>query len=179
MKEKFLRVANLGLFVGTAMILAAIQTSLWFQVFGYFPSPAFWIPCLVYIALFRSTIEAIVFAYVCGLALSAMTIMPEGVMMVVCLALILSCQVFKNRFYWTTASYLMMVTGIAALGFHIFYLFSSYLIGDTPITSPNISSWLIEALLTPLFAPPLYPLFQWFDRITQRELTTEPPVQLT
>jgi cell shape-determining protein MreD len=173
MKETLLRSANLLLFVTAAMVLASLQTSLWFQVFGYFPGPALWIPCLVYIALFRSTLEAVLFSYVMGVALAAMTTMPEGLLMIVCLALVLSTQTLKSRIYWTSSSYLMMVSGLAALCFHFYHWIASYIIGDHPLSSPNVMDWLIEALLTPLTAPPLFPIFQWFDRVTNREPPTE------
>jgi len=179
MKRRLLQLTNLMLFLAAALILGSAQTSLWFQVFGYFPGPAMWVPCLVYIALNRSTIEAILFSYACGLALSAMTAMPEGILMTVCLALVLSTQVLKSRIYWTTSSYLMMVSGLAALFFHLYHLIASYLLSDTPMASPNITSWLIEALLTPLVAPPLQPLFQWFDKLTDREPPTEASVQVS
>ncbi len=179
MKENLLRATNLLLFVMAAMVLASLQTSLWFQIFGYFPGPALWIPCLVYIALFRSTLEAVLFSYVMGVALAAMTTMPEGLLMIVCLALILSTQILKSRIYWTSSSYLMMVSGIAALSFHLFHLIASYIIGDHPLTSPNIMDWLIEALLTPLAAPPLFPIFQWFDKVTNREPPTEASAQVS
>lgn len=179
MKKRILQFANLMLFLTAALLLGSLQTSLWFQMFGYFPGPAMWIPCLVYIALNRTTLEAILFSYVCGLALSAMTSMPEGILMTICLALVLSTQILKSRIFWTTSSYLMMVSGLAALFFHIYLLIASYVLGDTPLTSPNITNWLIEALLTPLVAPPLQPLFQWFDKITDREPPTEASVQVS
>ena len=37
-----------------------------------------------------------------------MTAMSEGMLMIVCLALVLTTQVFKRRIYWTGSSYLMM-----------------------------------------------------------------------
>jgi len=179
MKEKLLQLMNILLFVAAALVLASLQTSLWFQIFGYFPGPALWIPCLVYIALFRSTLEGVVFSYALGLALSAMTAMPDGLLMAVCLAVVLSTQVLKNRIYWTSSSYLMMVSGFAAILFHLYHWVASYILGDHPLTSPNIMDWLIEALLTPLAAPPLFPVFQWFDKLTNREPPTEASAQVS
>ena len=93
--------------------------------------------------------------------------------MAVCLALALTAQVFKQRIYWTSASYFMMVCGLGALFFHFYHWGATFLIEDTPLTSPQISDWLIEALLTPLAAPLLFTLFQWFDHVTGRDPSTE------
>ncbi len=169
MKAKLLLIANLALFVLALMILGSVQTSLWFQIFGYFPSPALWIPCLIYVALYRSTLETIIFAYLAGFTLSTMSAMPEGLLMLLCVALALTARLFKRRIYWETSSYMMMTCGLAALVFHLYHWGASFFIGDYPLTSPNIMDWLIEALLTPLAAPPLLPLFRWFDRITERD----------
>ena len=173
MKEKLLKLANLLLFAFAVLLLGTVQTSLWFQVFGYFPSPAFWIPALVYVALSRSTLETVIFAYVTGFILSTMTAMPEGVLMIVCLSVAIATQLFKERIFWTASSYVMMTCGLAALLFHIMHWIVSYLVGDHPMTNPEVASWLIEALLTPLVAPGLFPIFRWFDSLTQREQTTE------
>jgi cell shape-determining protein MreD len=173
MKERLLLLANVALFAFATLLLASIQTSLWFQIFGSFRGPALWIPVLIYIALFRSTLEAIFFSYLIGFALSTMTAMPEGILITICLGLTLATQLFKRRIFWSSSSYYMMVCGLAALIFHLLHWGVSYVLGDHPVTSPQVMDWLIEALLTPLAAPPLFPVFRWFDRITDREPSTE------
>lgn len=179
MKEKFQLAANLGLFAFAALVLGTIQTSLWFQILGYFPSPAFWIPCLIYVALFRSTLETVVFSYFVAFLLSNLTAMPEGIFMVVCLALSLTARLFKERIYWTGSSYFMMMCGFGALGFNIYHFAATFMIGNTPMVAPQISDWLIEALLTPLIAPGLFPVFRWFDAITNREQPPEASAQVS
>lgn len=173
MKEKLLLLSNLCLFTFTALFLATAQTSLWYQVFGYFPGPALWIPCLVYIALQRSTVETLVFSYLVGFVLSTLTTMNEGVLITVCMALSLSTQVFKQRIFWPGSSYFMMTCGFAALVFHIYHWLAALIFEGYAITNPQISDWLIEALLTPLAAPLLDPLFHWFDKMTKREQPNE------
>ena len=173
MKERTLLVTNIALFAFAVLVLGTLQTSLWFQIFGYFPAPALWIPVLVYIALFRSTFETVVFSYITGFVLSTMTAIPEGLLMSVCLALALTVQVVKRRIYWPSASYFMMICGSSALVFHIYHWGSTFLIEENPLTSPQVSAWLIEALLTPLVAPVIFPLLQFFDRITAREQSAD------
>ncbi len=173
MKERLKLVTNVLLFLMATLLLATLQTSLWFQIFGYFPSPALWIPCLIYVALYRSTLEVIIYSYLTAFVLASMTAMPEGVLMVSCLAVALTARLFKERIYWVSASYVMMVCGLGALFFQIFHWAATYVLGD-PITGPAVIDWFIEALLTPLAAPVLFPVFRWFDRLTDRgDLATE------
>lgn len=173
MKGRLLQIANVMLFLIAAFFLATLKSSLWFQIFGYFPGPALWITTLIYIALTRSTLETVVFSYLCGFVLSPQTVMPEGMLMAICLALALSVQVLKKRIYWTAATYLMLVCGLGSLGFNIFHFFASNLLSEQAILRPAVTDWLVEALLTPLAAPVLFPLYRWFDSITQREQLSE------
>jgi len=173
MKEKALLVGNVILFLFAALVLVATQTSLWLQIFGYAPPPALWIPALVYIALFRSTLMLIIVSHLMAIALSSATAMPEGLLMVSCLSVALGIQFFKARFFWTATTYFMLVSGIAVLLFHCVHFLASWVVGDHPVTSPEISDWIIQALLTPLFAPALFPVFRWFDSITQQSESAE------
>jgi len=177
-KERLLFLGNLGLFALAILVLGTVQTSLWFQIFGHFPSPALWIPCLIFVALSRSTLEAVVFAYIAGFMLSTLTAMPEGILMIVCLGLVLTAQIFKQRIYWSSSSYFMMTCGFAALMFHVYHWAVSFLVGDHPLVSPAVSDWLIEALLTPLAAPLIFPLLRWFDRWTGKEQSTQVSTQV-
>lgn len=172
MKKFALLFSNIALFVALALLLAAGQTSFWLQVFGSFPAPALWMPVLVYLALFRSTMMVVALSHLLAIALASATAMPEALMMISCLAVALSVQVFKARIYWSATTYFMLVCGGATLAFHIFHFTSTWLLGDHPLTSPNLSSWIIQSLLTPLFAPLFFPVFRWIDHITER---TEPP----
>ena len=179
MKERLQRFMNIGIFTFMVLFLATVQTSLWFQIFGYFPGPALWVTVLVYVSLFRSTLETVLFAYLTAFILSTMTAMPEGLLMITCLGLALSAQVLKHRIYWAGASYSMMVCGLGALFFHLLHCLASFFIGDQPVTNPQVIDWLIEALLTPLAAPILFPVYHWLDRITNREQPTEASAQMT
>jgi cell shape-determining protein MreD len=107
-----------------------------------------------------------------------MTAMPEGILMVSCLGVALTAQVFKKRIYWNSASYVMMVSGLGALLFQIIHWGATHILGDG-LTSPAVIDWLIEALLTPLVAPVLFPVFRWFDRVTDREPAPEMTARMT
>ncbi|MEK7357791.1 MAG: hypothetical protein AAB250_15165 [Bdellovibrionota bacterium] len=179
MKERVQLFANVVLFLMATLLLGTFQTSLWFQVVGYFPGPALWVTCLIYVSLFRSTLETVIFAYMTAFVLATMTAMPEGLLMVTCLALALSAQVFKQRIFWPGASYSMLICGLGALFFHLFYWTASFVIGDLPVSKPQIIDWLIEALLTPLAAPILFPVYHWIDKMTNREQAADASARVT
>lgn len=173
MKSTLLRGGNLFLFLMAALFLASMQSALLFQFFGSFPGPALWIPCLVYIALFRGLSEAIVFAYLLALVLSPMTAISDGELMWVGAGLVLGTQILKGRIYWNTASYVMMVCGVGAFMFHVLHFITSYFVDDIPLLSLNLAEWVMEALLTALPAPILFMVFGWFDMVTHREDSTK------
>jgi hypothetical protein len=173
MKEKLLFVSNIFVLALTTLVLATIQSSLWFQIFGWFPPPAFWIPVLVYVSLYRSPTEAVVVVFVLSLILSTMTVIPDSLLFMTCLLLGASVRLVKQRFYWAGASYFMIVCGFAALVWHVYHWLGSMVASDMPLTSPEVIDWLIQAMLTPLVAPPLYNLFRWFDKVTDREQPVE------
>jgi len=72
-----------------------------------------------------------------------------------------------------------MTCGLAAFMFHVYHLLGTFLLAEAALTHPQISEWLIEALLTPLIAPLLFPLFRWFDRVTNREQSTDISAQVS
>ncbi len=176
MRERALVLANVILFGMTTLLLATVQTSLWFQILGWFPAPAFWIPVLVYISLYRAPVELVVGLFALSAILSPMTVMPGSLLFMICLLLGGAIRLIKQRFYWAGSSYFMMMSGIAALAWHVFHWLGSMVAGPEPLTSPEVSDWLIQALLTPLTAPPLHELFRWFDRLTDRGQPAEASV---
>lgn len=173
MREWLLLASNVGLLCGAALILATVQTSLWFQIFGWFPSPIFWMPVLVYAALHRSFVQMAILTFALSLILMPMTVMPESLLFFTLFALGLSSRIVKRRFYWAGASYFMMMAGLAALFFNLYHWLGTFALTDYEATRPEISDWLIQALLTPLVAPVLYELFRWFDRATEQEQPSE------
>lgn len=175
MRERLWVAANIALLGVTALLLATIQTSLWFQILGWFPAPAFWIPVLAYIGLYRAPVEMIVGVFFLSVILSTMTVMPDSLLFMTCLLLAATVRIVKQRFYWAGSSYFMMMSGIAAILWHFLHWAGSFA-GPNPLSNPEVSDWLIQALLTPLAAPPLYELFRWFDRLTDRGQPAEASV---
>lgn len=168
-----LATANILLFLLVTVLLAAGQTSFWLQLFGSFPPPALWMPVLVYLALYRTAVKSVLLAYLIAIALTPTTTMPESLFMISCALTALGIQKLKNRIYWTTTTYFMMVAGLATAFFHLIYFTSTWVLNIYPITSPNIAGWIVQSFLTPLFAPLFVPIFRWIDLITQHTESAE------
>lgn len=173
MREWLLLSANVFLLCFATLLLGTAQTSLWFQIFGWFPAPAFWIPALVYAALNRPFMQMTLLTFLMSLVLLPMTVIPNALLFLLMFVLGCSVRLVKRRFYWAGSSYFMMVCGITALVFHIYHWLGSMVIGDSAVSTPEISDWLVQSLLTPLIAPILYEVFRWFDRLTEYEQPSE------
>jgi len=169
MKERFFKVLNIVAFTFMVLFLATVQSSLWFQIFGYFPSPAFWIPALIYVAIFRTTLEAVILSFLFALAISTMSSMPDGILVTTTMLLALSARTFRQRIYWNSNSYIMMICGVGALLFHLYFFIASMFFSEISMHSPQVLDWLLEALLTPAVAPALFKLFKWIDVLTNQE----------
>ncbi len=176
MREKLLRLLNIGIFALVLLLLTSAQTSFWMQIFGHFPAPLLWLPIIAYVAINRSPLETIIVTQFFSLIMAPATVMPEGLLMICNLGVALSVQLFKTRIYWNSATYIMMVSGGSVLLFHLFHLVGSFLVrmpNYQPLTQPSVSDWIVQAMLTPLAAPPIMWLLHFIDRLTGREIAVE------
>lgn len=173
MKNHWLTALNiLGLVVFTGA-MTAFQTSLWMQVLGGFPPPFFWLVVLTYVILHRHVGEGVLMVYLFTLTLSAYTSLPFEQFLVAnmtCLVLIL---MVKNRIYWASPNYFMLMTA-GATGLHFFLVFSlSQILDHNPLRSPELFSWTISFLMTIVTSIPIYRLLKWWDRLTDRDELAE------
>lgn len=173
MKEKLILLGNGALFCFAVLVLGTMQTSLWFQIFGYFPAPALWLCAVVFISLYRSLTEAAFMIYAFSFLMSTMTVMPMALLMTATMGVGLATKFVKQRIYWPGSGYFMIACGLASLLFHILRWIGSSVLEEHALTSPEIGDWLLEALLTPLAAPALHALFWSFDRVSGREQPVE------
>lgn len=173
MREFGVLLLNYGLFALAAVVLASLQSSLWLQFFGYFPAPHAWIPLLCYWTLYRRPLEGIVMVYLITLVASALTVMPLGMLLLSNIFLFGVGYLIKQRFQWSGSVQFMFVCGFLTFIFPILHLALSWLFESSPIIDFQFFQWLMRTLLTALVALPCYRLFIWFDKISQRELTTE------
>ncbi len=169
MKERLLLYTNIFCFLLFTLVAASLQTSLWFQIAGYFPSPALWIPGLVYISMHRNSVEMLITIILITAALATMTTVSEGVMLASCLILGVSARIFKERIYWSNYTYSMLICGLSGFSFHLFKWIASMVLEERHFFSPHFLDWIIEAMLTALIAPLFFRIFIWIDQAFGRE----------
>lgn len=143
------------------------------QVLGGFPPPFFWMIIMIYSILHRHVGEGVLIVYLFTFTLSAYTALPfEHFLMnnMICLILILF---IKNRIYWSSPNYFMLMTG-TAMGLHFaLTLILSQFLDKNPLRSPELFGWSISFLMTILFSTPLYRFLKWWDRLTDRDEMAE------
>lgn len=175
MKERLLLVSFFVALTLFASILCAIQTAFWHPLLPGIPAPSLWIATLLYIALYRSTLAAAIFSYLCSLSLLAMTSMSEPAFLLSCLFVVLTAQSFKRRIYWSSTSYTMMLAAIGSLVFDI----SHWVIDSARIRNvwiwPEFIDWILRAAITPLGAPLVF----LACRALERWLQQEQPIEFT
>lgn len=159
--------------LATATLFGAFQTSLWFLVFGRFPSPMLWLIVLVYIAMTRPLWEATLMTYLLTLVNVSFTAFPFEAMLVYSLLLMLCLILIRERVFWGGPTFFMLMVGAASLSAPILFWAASRWFDRNPLFIPQIFDWLLGALLTLLASLPVYRLYQWFDRIALMDAGSE------
>lgn len=169
MKERFLFASNIFLFLLLALVCASFQSSLWFQMMGYFPGPSLWVSILVYISIHRKLVESLLVLILLSFIISPFTSMADGILLMSIFILGLSAKVFKQRIYWLSATYVMLICGSSVIAFHMIKWILGIYIEEKHFYWPYFSDWIIEAILTALLSPPLFKLLEYIDRMLNRE----------
>ena len=86
--------------IATAAVFSALQTSLWFLVFGRFPSPMLWLVVLVYMTVTRPLWEATLMAYLLAFVNAAFTAFPFEGILIYHLLLMLLLILIRERVFW-------------------------------------------------------------------------------
>lgn len=173
MKNHWLTALNIIGLVVFANLLAAFQASLWMQVLGNFPPPFFWLVVLTFVILHRHVGEGVLMVYLFSLSLCAYTALPfEQFLMSNMIGLVLILLI-KNRIYWSSPNYFMLMTAAAA-AFHFTSIFAlSQFLDRNPLRSPELFNWTISSLMTILVSIPIYRFLKWWDRLTDRDELAE------
>jgi hypothetical protein len=164
---------GLSLMIFTVVAFSAVQTSLWFLIFGRFPAPMFWLVVLVYISVTRPLWEATLFTYLLTFAIAPFTASPFEAILVFSLGLMLLIMLVRERVFWGGPTYFMLMVGGTTLAAPILYWMTSRWIDKKPLYFPDIFEWLIAGCLTTLFSLPIYRLYQWYDQIASQDAGRE------
>jgi hypothetical protein len=164
---------SLFLMVFTAALFSAAQTSLWFLVFGRFPSPMFWLVILVYMSVTRPLWEATLMTYLLCLVNSTFTAFPFEAMLVYSLLMMGLLFLVRERVFWGGPSFFMLMVGSASLTAPILFWITSRWFDKNPVFIPQIFDWMIGSLLTILASLPIYRLYHWFDQVALMDAGSE------
>lgn len=173
MKRRGLIFINYLMFLGLTLFLATLQSSLWPQLFSYFPAPQFWLITLAYWVMGRYLIEGLIMTYLLSLLVGALTAMPVNLVLAVNIILFCGGILLKQRIFWIGSTYLMILSGLGALLFPIIHLIISWSFEANPIRSPEILDWFFICLFCTFLSPPLFFVFKTIDKLTSKELPSE------
>lgn len=157
----------------TASALCALQTSLWFLVFGRFPAPLFWLIILVYTSVTRPLWEATLMAYLLAFVSSSFSVFPFEAMLIFALVMMVLIYLVRERVFWGGPTFFMLMVAAAVFAAPVIFWIISRVNDKNPVFLPEIFEWLISALLTVLFSLPIYRLYQWFDRLALMDAGSE------
>ncbi len=154
------------------VLLAAFQTTIWFQLFGYVPAPILWLNIVLYIILYRRPTEAVLSIYALMILVNPFTVQPIGILWMTVLILYFVASFMKARFFWPGARYFMLASLTATVLFQVISVCVSLFFENTG-WSFNFFIRLGEVILTPLVAVPMFSVLEKWDRLSTEELANE------
>ena len=173
MREVSRVLSNVLLYSLFSLFLVTLQTSLWYLWLGPFPPPYLWIPPIVFLALYRPPLKAIFTIYVVSIAISSMSSISPGLLMLNHLLIFTILLTLKSRIFWIGKSYFVIATTLACFSFVPIHWILSLIVESNPIPYPRVLPWFVGVLLTPLFSTLMYNVFNWLDRITKADQVQE------
>ncbi len=174
MKIRWNATLNFLIFLAVLLLVAGIQTTLWFQFFGNAaPAPLLWLNLIVYMTLYRKPFPAIFTIYAMGAILLIFTAMPLKMMLFSLLILFILVYGIKSRVFWSGSGYFTIMCGFSAVAYHLIYFCLSMVLEKNP-ASFEIVDRVLQIILTPVFAVPMYWLLAKIDKVTQDEFVHEP-----
>lgn len=154
------------------MVLCGLETTFWFQLFGSVPAPLLWINLLIYIALYRKPTLAICVIYALGYIATSFTLMPLKMMFVNLAILFTLVYLIKSRFFWAGSGYYTIMCLFGAVAHHLTYFLTSLLL-EPSHTAFQPMDRIVQIILTPSFAFPMYWVLARMDRWTRCEMLQE------
>ncbi|NUN07162.1 MAG: hypothetical protein HUU57_15560 [Bdellovibrio sp.] len=173
MKIRWNIILNFLVLFAVLLVTAGLQTTLWYQLFNDVPSPLLWLNLIVYVILYRKPYPAILTIYAMGFVLLTFTAMPLKMMWITLLVLFALVYGIKTRVFWSGSGYYTIMCTFSAVAYHIIYIVSSMVMEKNP-ASFEIIDRLVQLVLTPSFAFPMYWVLAKIDKISQDDLVHEP-----
>jgi hypothetical protein len=161
--------ANYVAFVIVTCLLAGMQASLWFHVFGFFPAPYLWLAVLNYWILYRSIYEAVIMSYLISFAVVTMSGVPLDMAFGMNLAVVGTIYLLRDRVLWSGPNSFMFSCGISAVVLPVATFILSHVIEESSVVDFHFYDWLVRPLLTAVFSLPLFYFFSMLDRLLRKE----------
>lgn len=158
---------NLAVVMILVLGLGLLQTTIWYQLFYPVTSPNFWLPVVVYLSLYRSLRSSLVSIYVVGLFLAAMTSQPIYLLFLSLIFLYFSTQIIRVKFFWSGASYFVIVSTVAVPVYHFLDWVFSLNFEINYLRSPRLGAWFFEIIMMPVIAPVLFAIMRKIDELTR------------
>lgn len=168
MKLQWRSLLNILLFVAAMVLVSAFQSVFWFQLLGNIPAPMLWLNVLVYVMLYRKPFPAILTVYGLAAVLLVFTAAPLKMLWVSLLILFMAVNGIKDRVFWPGSGYYAIMCSLAAFTFQVIYLITSQFL-EANSTSIAFFDRIIQFILTPTFAFPLFWLLSKIDKMTLNE----------
>jgi hypothetical protein len=175
--QSLLIVANYLMFLVACLFALGFQSSLWLKTLGSTPAPHLWIPFLVYFSLYRHRMESFFAIYLVAAATAAFSALPFGLVVTTQLLMAVGIQTFKERIFWSGVGFFALMVCAASVLSPLALVIVSWIFDKNPIRELQILNTLVSTLLTTLSSFPLYQIFSFIDRWTQKELPTESGTQ--
>lgn len=172
MKIRWNTLLNFLVMLAVLLTVAGFQTTFWFQIFGHVPAPLLWLNVIVYVILYRKPSQAILWIYAMGFVLLAFTSMPLKMMWFSLLVLFTLVYGVKSRVFWSGSGYYTIMCTFSAVAYHLIFMILSWVLEKNP-ASFEIIDRLVQIILTPSFAFPLYWVLAKIDKLTQDEALQE------
>lgn len=151
------------LHLGIALLLCGVQTSMWPALLGSIPAPQFWLCWVLYLALYRGFLEAVLVSYVFGLMMTSMTSLHLKVIWFSLLTLVALTSFARNKVFWPGLRYFMIASFLMAVGWNVCAIFFTAVLEPQPAALEPLARGF-EIALTTMVSPLVYVIMTWAER---------------
>lgn len=150
------------------LLAGGFETSFWPRFFSSAPGPMIWLNVMVYLALYRRPASGIFTIYLLSFSLIGFTLAPIKMLWFPLLIIYLFIHLIKSRVFWSGPGYFVLMSSLSTLIYQISYISASKFL-EPNMATYSLMTRLLQILLTPVFAWPVYKLLHTIDRVTNAE----------
>lgn len=165
---------HFGLIPVLVLLLTGLQTSLWFQLLGLFPTPQLWIIVLTYLIIHRPFWISLIMGYLFSVVLTGFTAWPLENLLACTMIIVGSSQLLKDRIYGSGVNYFIALCGWNVFLFQVCYTILGLIKEGISLHRVSLFDLSLSPLISVLFAYPLYFMFKFLDRLFKGEEDPQP-----